>query len=77
MDKQYKLLVEFEALVGLGPTKACQVIGIAYPTYAAYRNGSRPLQPYHRNHIEDVACIARLSSRALAAIIRERINETN
>jgi hypothetical protein len=71
MDKPYKLLVEFEALVGLGPTQACQVLGIAYSTYAAYRNGGRPLQPYHRNHIE---VIGRLSRRALSQLIDERTN---
>jgi len=71
MAKECKQLVEFEALVGLGSTKACLILGIAYPTYAAYRNCSRPLQPYHRNHIE---VIGRLSRRALSQLIDERIN---
>lgn len=72
---ELKALVEFEAMLGLDPPQACQVIGIAYSTYAAYRNCSRPLQPYHRNHIED---IGRLSRRALAQLIDERINgQTN
>lgn len=68
--KELKLLVEFEATLGLGSTKACQVLGIAYPTYAAYRNCTRPLQPYHANHIE---VIGRLPRRALAQLINERI----
>lgn len=69
--KELTLLVEFEAMTGLGSTKACQLLGIAYPTYAAYRNCTRTLQPYHANHIE---VIGRLSGRALAQLINERIN---
>lgn len=64
-------LVDFEAMLGLDPPQACQVIGIAYSTYAAYRNCSRPLQTYHRNHIED---IGRLPRRVLNQLISERIN---
>jgi hypothetical protein len=71
MAKECKELVEFEALVGLTSTQACLVLGVAYPTYAAFRNCSRPLKPYHRNHIE---VIGRLSRRALAQLIDERIN---
>jgi hypothetical protein len=78
MDKQYKLLADFEALVGLKPAQACQLLGIAYSTYAAYRNCGRPLQPYHHNHIADISLIAKLSSRALKKLIDERINgQTN
>lgn len=65
-----KILVRFEEEVGLGPPQACKLIGIAYPTYAAYRNGSRPLQPYHRNHVAD---ILRLPQRTLQQLIKERI----
>lgn len=64
-------LVDFEAMLGLDPPQACQVIGIAYSTYAAYRNCSRPLQPYHAYHIED---IGRLPRRVLNQLISERIN---
>lgn len=64
-------LVDFEAMIGLDPPLACRVLGIAYSTYAAYRNCSRPLQPYHQNHIE---VIGMLSARALAQLINERIN---
>lgn len=71
MAKECKEIVEFEALVGLGSTDACRVLGIAYSTYAAYRNCGRPLQPYHRNHIE---VIGRLSRRALSQLIDERVN---
>jgi hypothetical protein len=68
---ELQALVDFEDMLGLDPPQACQVIGIAYSTYAAYRNCSRPLQQYHRNHIED---IGRLSRRALTQLIDERIN---
>lgn len=68
---ELQTLLDFEALVGLDPPQACRVIGIAYSTYAAYRNCSRPLQQYHQNHIED---IGRLSHRALTQLIQERIN---
>lgn len=47
-----KALVQFEAQVGLGPTYVARMFGIAYPTYAAYRSGSRELPDYHRNQIE-------------------------
>lgn len=68
-------LVDFEAMLGLDPPQAAQVIGVAYSTYAAYRNCSRPLKQYHANHVED---IGRLPRRALAQLIRERINgQTN
>lgn len=65
-----KVLIDFEQHVGLGPAAACRLIGIAYPTYAAYRNESRPLQPYHRNHVAD---IQKLPRRTLKQLIEERI----
>lgn len=64
-----KTLVRFEKHVGLGPPMACKLIGIAYATYAAYRNGSRPLQPYHCNHVAD---IMRLPARTLKQVIKDR-----
>ena len=63
-------LVEFEEHVGLTSTCACLLIGVAYPTYAAYRNGSRELPIYHSNHVDD---IRRFSRRVLTALIQERI----
>jgi len=65
-----KTLVKFERHLGLGPPQACKVIGIAYATYAAYRNCSRELQPYHANHVAD---IMRLPVRLLQQVIKERI----
>lgn len=68
--KASKVLVEFEAKLGLGSTKACVVLGVSYPAYAKYRSGTRPLPLYHHNHITD---IGRLSARALNELINERI----
>jgi hypothetical protein len=65
-----KILVEFERHVALGSTTACRLIGMAYPTYAAYRSGLRKLPLYHKNHIED---IRRLPRRLLKELINERI----
>lgn len=64
-----KILVDFELRTGLGSTAACKLIGIAYPTYAAYRSNARPLQPYHRNHVEDLLL---LPKRTLNKLIKER-----
>lgn len=64
-----KILLDFERRVGLGSTSACKLIGIAYPTYAAYRSNSRPLQPYHRNHVADLLL---LPKRTLQQLIKER-----
>lgn len=65
-----KTLVQFERHLGLGSTKACKVLGIAYATYAAYRSNSRPLQRYHQHHVAD---LMRLPLRTLRQIIKERI----
>lgn len=46
------VLLNFEAKIGLGATYASALIGTAYPTYAQYRSGRRPLPLYHRRHIE-------------------------
>lgn len=69
--KQSKVLIEFEAAVGLGSTYACRILGVSYPAYAKYRSGTRALPLYHQNHVKD---IGRLSRRALAELIDERIN---
>lgn len=68
--KENEKLLEFETLIGLGSTYACRLIGMAYPTYAAYRSGARALPTYHSNHIDD---LGRLSCRALNQLINERI----
>jgi len=66
-----KVLIEFEAMLGLGSTFACRILGVSYPAYAKYRSGARPLPKYHQNHVTD---IGRLSRRALTELIDERIN---
>jgi hypothetical protein len=67
-----KIIERFEVHVGHRAQEACLLIGMAYPTYAAYRNGSRALPIYHHNHIKD---IMRLPGRELRALIAERIGE--
>lgn len=47
-----RTLYEFEAALGLGPTYAARLIGVAYPTYAQYRSLRRELPLYHSRHIE-------------------------
>lgn len=64
-------LVQFEADIGFGATVACRILGIAYPTYAAYRNGSREFQPYHQKHLE---VIYRLSRAEFDKLVKEHIN---
>lgn len=43
----HELLANFENQFDLDARRAAQVMGIAYPTYAAYRNMSRVLPVYH------------------------------
>lgn len=64
-----QILEEFEEYIGHGSTPACKLLGIAYPTYAAYRNESRELPTYHVNHIDT---IYRLPARSLKQLINER-----
>lgn len=47
-----QLLTDFEATLDIGSKKAARLLGVAYPTYAAYRSGARVLPEYHANHIE-------------------------
>ena len=51
MAKPSKFLLDIENYLGLGPTKTARVLGIAYPTYAAYRSMSRELPEYHANQV--------------------------
>jgi hypothetical protein len=45
-------LLDFERHSRLGPTFVARLLGVAYPTYAQYRNGRRELPLYHQRHIE-------------------------
>ena len=64
-------LTHFEQQIQLGPTRACRLIGVAYPTYAQYRSGRRTLPDYHRNHIQALLLLA---PEHLAALIEEHVN---
>lgn len=64
-------LLQFEQSTALGPTRAARLLGVAYPTYAQYRSGLRPLQPYHANHIQ---ALLLLSKPALAKLIAEHVH---
>jgi protein tyrosine phosphatase (PTP) superfamily phosphohydrolase (DUF442 family) len=48
------LLLELEKNYAIGPTFAARLLGVAYPTYAAYRSGSRALQLYHERHVQSL-----------------------
>jgi hypothetical protein len=60
------VLIDFEAQTGLGPTYVAKLIGTAYPTYAKYRAGDRPLPLYHERHIE---ALLLMSQRSLQQLI--------
>ncbi len=48
------ILLNFEKHYALGPTFAAQLLGIAYPTYAAYRSGARELPLCRQRHVESL-----------------------
>lgn len=66
------VLLDFEQRTGLGPTFAARLIGTAYPTYAQYKSGARPLPRYHRNHVQ---ALLLLSPVVLEQLIQEHVNE--
>lgn len=47
-----RFLVNFENLLGVGPVRTAKVLGIAYPTYAAYKSGARALPTYCKLHCD-------------------------
>lgn len=65
-----KLLLDFEKHTGLGPTKAAKLLGFAYPTYAQYRNGERPIKKYGRRCVQAMML---LSQENLDAMIKEHV----
>lgn len=69
-----QLLVEFEQKTELTAAGAAHVLGLAYPTYAAYRSGRRELPQYNVNQINQINLIAALSERAMIKYIEERLN---
>lgn len=52
------ILLNFETRIGLGATFAARLLGTAYPTYAQYKSGDRPLPRYHRNHVQALLLLA-------------------
>jgi hypothetical protein len=42
-----QFLIDFENQLGLNSARAATVLGIAYATYAGYRNQTRELPVYH------------------------------
>lgn len=64
-------LIELEDRAGLGATYAAKLLGVAYPTYAAYRNCTRDLPEYHVKHVQ---ALLLLSSSALNSLIREHVH---
>lgn len=67
----HKTLINFEQHTGLGPTYAARFLGVAYQTYASYRNRRRALPLYHARHIR---CILLLPSAVLTKEIKEHFN---
>jgi len=68
-----QFLTNFEAQIELGSSFAARILGIAYPTYAAYRNSSRELPQYHVNQIH---LISLLSIEARKVYIEGRLDAT-
>ena len=66
-----------ERYLGLGGVYIAKVMGIAYPTYAAYRSGRRQLPRYHLNQIELITALGEEGADQLSEYIRERINATH
>lgn len=46
-----QFMIDFEAHVGLGPTRVAKILGIAYITYAQYKSSRRELPEYHQCHL--------------------------
>ena len=63
------ILAEFEKLTGLKARETACLLRIAYPTYAAYRNCSRELPPYHAGQVEHLT-----THQALAEIIQKEVH---
>lgn len=45
--KPYKVFIRLEYKVNLGPIKTAELIGLDYPRYNEFKNGTVPLQIYH------------------------------
>ena len=65
-----QLLLEFEFYTGLGPTYACELLGMAYSTYAQIRSGARSMQVYTRRHLQALHMLPR---EDLEKLIKEHV----
>ena len=63
-------LIDFEKHTQLGPTFACELLGMAYSTYAQVRSGARPIQTYTRRHLQ---VIYMLRKADLEKLIKEHV----
>lgn len=61
-------LVAFEKQHNLGPTRVAKLLKVAYPTYAAYKSGARPLPEYH---LAQLMLIGLLGDEVRAQYIKE------
>lgn len=66
------IILDFEKHTGLGPTYACELLGVAYSTYNQTRCGSRTMQLYLRRHIE---ALRLLPPDSLAQLIKEHVRD--
>lgn len=57
MGRINTILLDFERKIGLGPTYAAELLGMAYSSYAQVRSGARPLKAYTQRHIEAITML--------------------
>lgn len=50
--------LELERFLNIKTTDTARVLGVAYPTYAAYKSGARVLPRYHQNQIVLIMMLA-------------------
>ena len=67
------MLTDFEACTDTTPTQAAKLLGMAYPRYNEFKNGTRQLKPYH---IASIEAHMKLSKKALYVLkVKRGINE--
>lgn len=67
-----RVLLDFEKHTQLGPTFACELLGVAYPTYNQVRNGTRQMQTYTQRHIQ---ALRLLPTETLQQLIKEHVRD--
>lgn len=63
-------LVDIETYLARRPSEVCQVLGVAYSSYMAYRKGGRELPDYIEMHLRTLRA---LPADTLNQIVRERL----